>query len=159
MNNNIEQNSNLRDVQQKKKQAMVIVVVGVIIGILLSVVIITNMEKSYSIKTSNGYETIKLKDSKIRFAISQLQKKGLAVGTYQAVAFRGKEVLAVRLIAWDDNHYTGSYYVYTVNLDTGNAILLDNYSYSRSLGTKEATELLAFDMGLSYKSNCGIIDF
>ena len=158
MSNNIKNNGDLLEAKRKKKQDIIIIIVGLVVGIIISLGIIANRETSYSIKTNNGYVTIDVKAGKVKSAISQLQQEGLEVGTYQAVAFRGNEVLGIRLLAWDKNHYTGSYYVYTVNLETGNAIPLNNNSYSMALGTKGATELLAFDMGQSYNSNYGILD-
>lgn len=158
MSNNIKNNGDLLEAKRKKKQDIIIIIVGLVVGIIISLGIIANRETSYSIKTNNGYVTIDVKAGKVKSAISQLQQEGLEVGTYQAVAFRGNEVLGIRLLAWDKNHYIGSYYVYTVNLETGNAIPLNNNSYSMTLGTKGATELLAFDMGQSYNSNYGILD-
>lgn len=158
MSNNIKKNGDLLEAKRKKKQDIIIIIVGLVVGIIISLGIIANRETSYSIKTNNGYVTIDVKAGKVKSAISQLQQEGLEVGTYQAVAFRGNEVLGIRLLAWDKSHYTGSYYVYTVNLETGNAIPLNNNSYSMTLGTKGATELLAFDMGQSYNSNYGILD-
>ena len=103
--------------------------------------------------SDNGYVTIDVKAGKVKSAISQLQEEGLEVGTYQAVAFRGNEVLGIRLLAWDKNHYTGSYYVYTVNLETGNAIPLNNNSYSMTLSLASAPSAKTLNFGTAADGN------
>ena len=74
MSNNIKNNSDLLEAKRKKKQDIIIIIVGLVVGIIISLGIIANRETSYSIKTNNGYVTIDVKAGKVKSAISQLQQ-------------------------------------------------------------------------------------
>ena len=57
MSNNIKNNGDLLEAKRKKKQDIIIIIVGLVVGIIISLGIIANRETSYSIKTKVDTDT------------------------------------------------------------------------------------------------------